>query len=184
MDAASSEFYKEGKYYIDGKILSNFELADYYEELSKKYPIISIEDAFAEKDHEGFANITKKLGKSMQIVGDDLFCTNIELLKIGVKEKLANALLVKLNQIGTITETLEAMDYATRNGFNCIASHRSGESEDVTIAHLAVATNCGQIKTGSLARTDRTAKYNELLRIERILGSSASFIGKNTFYKF
>jgi enolase len=184
LDAAATEFYIDGKYKIDGQDLSNSELVEYYGNLSNKYPIFSIEDAFAEGDFQGFKEITQKLGGKIQIVGDDLFCTNTELLEIGVKEKMANALLVKFNQIGTITETLDAMNYAFRNGYNCIASHRSGESEDVTIAHLAVGTNCGQIKTGSLARTDRTAKYNELIRIEKSLEETAFYAGKQIFSKF
>ncbi len=184
LDSAASEFYKDGKYEIDGKTLDTDQLLSYYEELCKKYPIFSLEDAFAEEDFEGFKKITSALGSKIQIVGDDLFCTNIKLLERGVKEKMGNALLVKLNQIGTLSETLDAMNYAFRNGYNSIVSHRSGESEDVTIAHLAVATNCGQIKTGSLARTDRTAKYNELMRIEKSLGSTARYAGKNIFSNF
>jgi enolase len=184
LDSASNEFRKDGKYHIDGKILISEELVEYYESLRAKYPIFSIEDAFAEDDFAGFKLITSKLGKKMQIVGDDLFCTNIKLLQQGVKEKMANALLVKPNQIGTITETLDAMNFAFRSGYNCISSHRSGESEDTTISHLAVGTNCGQIKTGSLARTDRTAKYNELIRIEKFLGSMSVYGGKSILSKF
>lgn len=184
IDAASSEFYENGIYKIDGKQLENEGLIEYYLELKNKYPLFSIEDGFAESDTEGFKKFTTKIGKKMQIVGDDLFCTNIEILEKGVKEGLANALLVKPNQIGTISETLDAMNFAFRSGYNCISSHRSGESEDCTIAHLAVATNCGQIKTGSLARTDRTAKYNELIRIEKALGNIASFAGKGILSKF
>lgn len=184
LDAAASEFYKDGKYFIDGKELTSMELLSYYTELASKYPIFSIEDAFFEDDYEGFKAMTKSLGNKMQIVGDDLFCTNVNLIKRGVEEKMANALLVKCNQIGTLTETLDAMAYAFKNNYNCIASHRSGESEDVTIAHLAVATNCGQIKTGSLARTDRTAKYNELIRIEKMLGERAIYAGKSILKKF
>ena len=184
LDCASTEFYKDNKYNIDGKILLTEELVEYYEELSSKYPIFSIEDAFAEDDFAGFKLMTEKLGNKMQIVGDDLFCTNVKLLEEGVKNKMANALLVKFNQIGTITETLDAMNFAFRSGYNCITSHRSGESEDVSISHLAVATNCGQIKTGSLARTDRTAKYNELMRIEKFLGSSGFYAGKSILSKF
>ena len=184
LDAAASEFYEDGLYKVDGKEFETNALVEYYAELAGKYPIFSIEDAFAEGDFEGFINLTKKLGNKMQIVGDDLFCTNIELIKNGVREKMANALLVKPNQIGTMTETLDAMNFAFRAGYNCIASHRSGESEDTTIAHLAVGTNCGQIKTGSLARTDRTAKYNELMRIERALGSSAVYAGRSILSKY
>jgi enolase len=184
LDSASTEFRKNGKYHIDGKELIAEELVEYYESLRAKYPIFSIEDAFAEDDFGGFKLLTSKLGQKMQIVGDDLFCTNIKLLEEGVKEKMANALLVKPNQIGTVTETLDAMNFAFRSGYNCIASHRSGESEDITISHLAVGTNCGQIKTGSLARTDRTAKYNELMRIEKFLGSTALYAGKSILSKF
>jgi enolase len=184
LDAAATEFYSSDKYSIDNKILTSEELVNYYEELSNQYPIFSIEDAFAESDETGFKAITQKLKNKIQIVGDDLFCTNIKLLENGVKEKMANALLVKPNQIGTVTETLDAMNFAFRNQYNCITSHRSGETEDVFISHLAVGTNCGQIKTGSLARTDRTAKYNELIRIENILGSSSFYAGKSILSKF
>lgn len=184
LDFAATEFYKEGQYHIDGKALSTEEMLEYIEVLTEKYPIFSIEDSFAEDDFDGFKKITSKLGSKIQIVGDDIFCTNIGLLENGVRDKTANALLVKLNQIGTITETLDVMNYAFRSGFNCVTSHRSGESEDTTIAHLAVGTNCGQIKTGSLARTDRTAKYNELIRIEKSLGDVSVFAGKSIFSKF
>jgi enolase len=184
LDCASTEFYKNGQYEIDGQSLFAPELVEYYDALLAKYPIFSIEDAFAESDYAGFKEITQKLGSKIQIVGDDLFCTNSSLLQKGMEDGLANALLVKFNQIGTISETLDAISIAHRGGYNCIASHRSGESEDVTISHLAVATNCGQIKTGSLARTDRTAKYNELMRIEKALGSSAFYAGKSILSKF
>lgn len=184
IDSAATEFYQDNKYFIDGKMLLTEELVNYYQELRAKYPIFSIEDAFAEDDLAGFKLITEKLGNKMQIVGDDLFCTNISILEQGIKDKMANSLLVKFNQIGTLTETLDAMNLAFRNQYNCITSHRSGESEDVSIAHLAVATNCGQIKTGSLARTDRTAKYNELVRIEKFLGSSGFYAGKTILSKF
>lgn len=184
IDCAGTEFYQNGKYKIDGKELETEGLIEYYKELRSKYPIFSIEDGFAENDFAGFKKFTLEMGKKMQIVGDDLFCTNIELLEEGVKNGFANALLVKLNQIGTVSETLDAMNFAFRSGYNCIASHRSGESEDVTISHLAVGTNCEQIKTGSLARTDRTAKYNELIRIEKHLATSAAFAGRGILSKF
>lgn len=169
LDSAASEFFKNGKYEIDNQNLSTEELVAYYENLVNKYPIISIEDPFNEKDENGFKILTERLGNKIQIVGDDLFCTNPELIQNGIKNKLANALLVKPNQIGTISETLKAVKIAQSAGFKCILSHRSGESEDITITHIAVATNCGQIKTGAPSRVDRTAKYNELLRIEDYL---------------
>lgn len=171
LDAAGSEFFEDGKYHIDGQTLSNEELISYYQNLVNQYPITSIEDPFHEGDEAGFQKFTALLGLQMQIVGDDLFCTNPELIEHGIQNKLANALLVKPNQIGTISETLQAIKIAQSAGFKCVLSHRSGESEDTTITHLAVATNCGQIKTGAPSRVDRTAKYNELLRIEHYLFS-------------
>lgn len=175
LDCASSEFHKDGVYHIDGKNLKADALVDYYASLVNAFPITSIEDPFAEDDRAGWKAITQALGKKIQLVGDDLFVTNPAILKQGIADGLANALLVKVNQIGTLTETLQAVEMAQRAGYNAVLSHRSGETEDVTIAHLAVATNCGQIKTGSLCRTDRLAKYNELLRIEEQLGAQAVF---------
>lgn len=175
LDAAASEFHSKGKYSLDGKTLTPEALIDFYQTLCKRYPIISIEDAMAEDDHNGWKSITEKLGDKIQLVGDDLFVTNPKILAEGIKDGLANALLVKVNQIGTLTETLQAVEMAHKAGYRAILSHRSGETEDTTIAHLAVATNCGQIKTGSLSRSDRTAKYNELIRIEEKLGSQAIY---------
>jgi enolase len=185
LDAASTEFYKDGKYHLEGegKILSSDQLVRYYEELVNAYPIFSIEDACAENDFEGWKNITKILGKKIQLVGDDLFVTNPKILTSGIADNMANALLVKFNQIGTLTETLAAINIAKAAGYNSIISHRSGETEDSTIAHIAVATNAGQIKTGSLCRSDRTAKYNELIRIEEYLGSRAEYAGKGILKK-
>lgn len=179
LDAASSEFYKNGRYELkgEGKSLDAEGLVTYYEALVTKFPIFSIEDAMAEEDHTGWALATNRLGKKIQLVGDDLFVTNPRILAQGIKDGLANALLVKFNQIGTLTETLRAVDMAQRAGYNAILSHRSGETEDATIAQLAVATNCGQIKTGAPCRTDRTAKYNELLRIDEILGATGRYAG-------
>jgi enolase len=179
LDAASTEFYKNGKYDLEGegKILSSDELVRYYEELVNNYPIFSIEDAFAEDDFTGWKNITAALGKKIQLVGDDLFVTNPKILQKGITDHMANAMLVKFNQIGTLTETLAAIDLAKSAGYNNVISHRSGETEDTTIAHIAVATNAGQIKTGSLCRSDRTAKYNELIRIEEYLGQRAKYAG-------
>jgi enolase len=156
-------------------------LIDYYSELVRKYPIISLEDPLAEDDWENWTKITQNLGRQVQIVGDDLFVTNIKRLKKGIKEKVANAILIKLNQIGTLTETLEAINLAHKNGYKTIISHRSGETEDTFIADLAVATNAGQIKTGSLSRTERIAKYNQLLRIEEELGIKGKYAGKEIF---
>jgi len=181
LDAASSEFYKDGKYVLagEGKTLDAAGLIGYYENLVNQFPIASIEDAMAEGDHAGWAAITTALGDKIQLVGDDLFVTNPAILRKGIADGLANALLVKFNQIGTLSETLEAVEMAHRAGYRAILSHRSGETEDATIAHLAVATNCGQIKTGAPCRSDRTAKYNELLRIEEWLGKSAVYAGRN-----
>jgi enolase len=179
LDSASSEFHKKGKYVLEGegKTLGAEELIKYYEVLIKRYPIVSIEDAMAEDDHKGWASITAKLGKKIQLVGDDLFVTNPKILAQGIKDGLANAVLVKVNQIGTLSETLQAVEMAHKAGYRAILSHRSGETEDTTISHIAVATNCGQIKTGSLSRSDRTAKYNELIRIEEQLGKQAKYAG-------
>jgi enolase len=180
LDCASSEFHKNGKYHLEGegKVLDAGALIDYYEALTKKYPIFSIEDGCAEDDHAGWAELTKRLGGKIQLVGDDLFVTNPKILREGIDKGLANAILVKVNQIGTLSETLEAVEMAQRAGYNAVLSHRSGETEDATIAHIAVATNCGQIKTGSLSRSDRLAKYNELMRIEESLFDSAKYLGR------
>ncbi len=181
LDVASTEFFKDGKYHLEGegRVLTSAELAAYYEQLCSRYPIISIEDGMAEDDWDGWAALTKGLGKKVQLVGDDLFVTNPKRLADGIAKGTANAILVKVNQIGTLTETLEAVTMAQRAGYGVVMSHRSGETEDSTIADLAVATNCGQIKTGSLARSERTAKYNQLLRIEAELGDSAIYAGRS-----
>ena len=177
LDAASTEFYKSGKYALEGegKTLSSDEMVAYYESLVSRFPIFSIEDGMSEDDYEGWASLTEALGDKIQLVGDDLFVTNPKILAEGMDQGLANALLVKVNQIGTLSETLRAVEMAHRGGYRSILSHRSGETEDCTIAHLAVATNCGQIKTGSLSRSDRLSKYNELIRIEEALGDTAIY---------
>lgn len=178
MDAANSELYKNGKYVFhksDGKTMSSEELVKYWASWVAQYPIISIEDGMAEDDWEGWKMLTEAVGEKVQLVGDDLFVTNVTRLKQGIDKKIANGLLVKVNQIGTITETINAVTMAQHNGYNTIMSHRSGETEDTTIADLAVALNCGQIKTGSASRTDRMAKYNQLIRIEELLGASAYY---------
>ncbi len=179
IDAASTELYKEGKYVLskEGKILTSEQMIDFYSKWVNEYPIFSIEDPLSEDDWEGWTNITKILGNKVQIVGDDLFVTNIERLKRGVSEKCANSILIKLNQIGTLTETLETMTYAKSKNYSCVVSHRSGETEDTFISDLSAATSCGQIKTGAPARTDRVAKYNQLLRIEEQLGKDAVYSG-------
>ena len=184
LDVAASEFYKDGAYQFEGKSVSAHELTDYYAELVAAYPLVSIEDPLFEDDWEGWKTITAKLGDKVQLVGDDLFVTNPVRLARGIKEGAANALLVKVNQIGSLTETLDAVEMAQRNGFRCMMSHRSGETEDVTIADLAVATNCGQIKTGAPARSERVAKYNQLLRIEEILDEAAEYAGRGAFPRF
>ena len=185
LDCASSEFYKDGKYHLEaeGVALSSAEFADYLANLAAKYPIVSIEDGMDENDWDGWKLLTDKLGSKVQLVGDDLFVTNPKILAEGIEKGLANALLVKVNQIGTLSETLSAVDLAKRNRYASVMSHRSGETEDNTIADLAVATNCMQIKTGSLSRSDRMAKYNQLLRIEEELGESAYYPGKAAFYQ-
>ncbi len=185
LDCASTEFYKNEKYDLagEGRVLSSDQMIKYYEELVRDYPIFSIEDACSEDDYEGWKNVTSALGDKIQLVGDDLFVTNPKILQKGISEKMANALLVKFNQIGTLTETLDAISIAKNAGYNNIISHRSGETEDATIAHIAVATNAGQIKTGSLCRSDRTAKYNELIRIEEHLGNRAKYAGKSILKK-
>jgi len=183
LDVASSEFYdrKKDAYVFkksDGSVRSAEELVAYYAKLQKKYPIISIEDGCAENDWAGWKILTDKLGKNTQLVGDDLFVTNVQFLQKGIDQGVGNSILVKVNQIGTLTETLQAVELAHRNGYTAVLSHRSGETEDSTIADLAVATNCGQIKTGSMSRSDRIAKYNQLLRIEQELGSKAVYGGR------
>ncbi len=183
LDCAATEFFKNGKYEISGEGLSltPHEMADYLGKLAADYPIRSIEDGMSEDDFEGWAALTALLGDKVQLVGDDLFVTNPARLRDGIARGLANSLLVKVNQIGTLTETLAAVDMAHRARYTCVMSHRSGETEDATIADLAVATNCGQIKTGSLARSDRLAKYNQLIRIEEELGDSAAYAGRGCF---
>ena len=179
LDAAATEFCKDGKYHLEGegKVLSSDEMVRYYEELCLKYPIVSIEDGLDEDDWQGWTNLTSALGSKVQLVGDDLYVTNPKRLQQGIDQKAGNAVLVKVNQIGTLTETLETIELAKKAEFGIVLSHRSGETEDATIADLAVATNAGQIKTGSLSRSDRTAKYNQLLRIEEELGPQAAYEG-------
>jgi enolase len=181
LDCAATEFYKNGKYEIsgEGKSLSSHEMAEYLADLARRYPIFSIEDGMGEDDFEGWKALTDLCGDKVQLVGDDLFVTNPKRLGQGIKDGLANSLLVKVNQIGTLTETLEAVSMANRAGYTAVMSHRSGETEDSTIADLAVATNCGQIKTGSLARSDRLAKYNQLIRIEEELEGAALYAGRS-----
>ncbi len=181
LDCAATEFFKDGKYDIsgEGKILEPGAMADYLADLAARYPILSIEDGMAEDDFEGWKALTDAIGDKVQLVGDDLFVTNPDRLRMGIEKGLANSLLVKVNQIGTLSETLDAMAVASRAGYTSVMSHRSGETEDSTIADLAVATNCGQIKTGSLARSDRLAKYNQLIRIEEELGDAAHFAGRS-----
>lgn len=181
LDVASSEFYADGKYSLkaEGKELSSDEMVSFLESLTQKYPIASIEDGLAESDWDGWVKLNSQLGATTQLVGDDLFVTNTKFLQQGIEKKAANAILVKVNQIGTLTETIEAVQMAHKAGWKAIISHRSGETEDTTISHLVVGLGTGQIKTGSLSRTDRVAKYNELLRIEEELGASAVFAGRN-----
>jgi len=184
LDPAASEFFKDGAYVLEGeggRRLAPAEMVEYYAGLVDRYPIVSIEDGLAEDDWEGWSLITKRLGGRIQLVGDDLFVTNVERLARGIREGVANSILIKLNQIGTVSETLSAIEMAHRAGYTAVISHRSGETEDVTIADLAVGTNAGQIKTGSLCRTDRVAKYNQLLRIEEELGPSAVYPGRAAF---
>ena len=184
LDVASSEFYNDGAYDFEGQKKSAAEMSAYYADLVDKYPLVSIEDPLDENDWEGYKTLTEQIGDKVQIVGDDLFVTNPERLARGIKEGAANALLVKVNQIGSLTETLDAMELAQRHEYRCMVSHRSGETEDVTIADLAVATNAGQIKTGAPARSERVAKYNQLLRIEEELGEAAVYAGKSAFPRF
>ncbi len=180
LDAAATEFFRDGRYVLagEGRTLEAGEMVDYYAELAARYPILSIEDGMAEDDFAGWQLLTERLGNTHQLVGDDLFVTNPARLEDGIRRGLANSLLVKVNQIGTLTETLAAVEMAHRARYTCVMSHRSGETEDATIADLAVATNCGQIKTGSLARSDRLAKYNQLIRIEEELGDTARYAGR------
>lgn len=184
LDPASSEFFEDGMYNLkgEGRKLTPAEMVDYYAELVEKYPIISIEDGMAEEDWEGWKLITEKLGGKIQLVGDDLFVTNVERLKMGIERGVANSILIKLNQIGSLTETLDAIEMANRAGYTAVISHRSGETEDATIADLAVALNAGQIKTGAPARSERVAKYNQLLRIEEELDEVAQYRGLNGFF--
>jgi enolase len=179
LDVASTEFYKGGKYHLEGegRTLTSEEMIEYYQNLVNGYPIVSIEDGLAEDDWDGWEKLTERMGDKVQLVGDDLFVTNVKRVRLGVKRKAANAVLVKVNQIGTLTETLDTIELAKRAGFGVVLSHRSGETEDSFIADLAVATNAGQIKTGSLSRSDRLAKYNQLIRIEEMLGDTAVYAG-------
>jgi enolase len=181
LDVAASEFFSDGTYAFEGQQKTAEEMSAYYAELAADFPIVSIEDPLDEDDWAGWTTLTETIGNDVQIVGDDLFVTNVERLTRGISEGAANALLVKVNQIGSLTETLDSVDLAHRHGFSCMMSHRSGETEDTTIADLAVATNCGQIKTGAPARSDRVAKYNQLLRIEELLGSAATYAGASAF---
>lgn len=184
LDVASSEIYKDGKYHLEGEgvVKTAAEMVEYYERLVEKYPILSIEDGMSEDDWEGWALLTKALGNKIQLVGDDLFVTNTERLSRGIDDKVGNSILVKVNQIGSLTETFDTIEMAKRAGYTCVISHRSGETEDATIADIAVAVNAGQIKTGAPARTDRVAKYNQLLRIEEQLSDMAQYKGKEVFY--
>ena len=184
LDPASSEFYEDGKYNLsgEGRVLTPAEMADFYVDLANKYPIISIEDGMAENDWEGWSILTEKLGDRVQLVGDDLFVTNVSRLSMGIERRVGNSILIKVNQIGTLTETLNSIEMAQRAGYTAVVSHRSGETEDTTIADLVVAVNAGQIKTGAPARSERVAKYNQLLRIEQELGSMAEYRGVGAFY--
>ena len=184
MDVAATEFFTDGKYEFEGKQLTSDQMIDYYSELVQSYPLVSIEDPLDEDDWAGWAKLTANLGDKIQIVGDDLFVTNPERLQRGIDSKTANALLVKVNQIGSLTETIDAVNLAHKNNYRSMMSHRSGETEDTTIADLAVALNCGQIKTGAPARSERVAKYNQLLRIEEELGSTAVYAGRLAFPRF
>ena len=185
IDAASSEFYENGKYEMkgEGKSYTNKQMVEFYKDLCSRFPIFSIEDGMAEDDWEGWKMLTDALGDKIQLVGDDLFVTNPKRLAMGIEKGVANSILVKVNQIGTLTETMQAVDLAHRNKYTAVLSHRSGETEDTTIADIAVATNCGQIKTGSMSRTDRMAKYNQLIRIEEELGDMAVYAGKSILKK-
>lgn len=182
LDVAASELYKKGKYHIDGNVWDAGKLVDFYESIAKKYPVVSIEDGFAQNDWKGWKKFTERCASTMQIVGDDVFVTNPKIFAEGIEKGVANSILIKLNQIGTVTETLTTIEMAKRAGYTCVISHRSGETEDTFIADLAVATNVGQIKTGSASRSERIAKYNQLLRIEDELGELAIFGGTSVFY--
>jgi enolase len=181
LDPAMSELFRDGKYHLtgEGKVLTSSELADWWTGLVGKYPIVSIEDGMAEDDWDGWSALSTKVGSKVQLVGDDLFVTNARRLRMGIDRGVANSVLVKVNQIGSLTETLDTVELATRHSYTSVMSHRSGETEDSTIADLAVATNCGQIKTGAPARSDRVAKYNQLLRIEEMLGDTAAYMGRS-----
>jgi enolase len=183
LDCAATEYFRDGAYHLDGegRVLTPAENAAYLADLCARYPIASVEDGMSEDDFEGWKALTDAIGGNVQLVGDDLFVTNVDRLSDGIAKGLANSLLVKVNQIGTLTETLAAVSMAQRNGYTAVMSHRSGETEDATIADLAVATNCGQIKTGSLARSDRLAKYNQLIRIEEELDTQAKYAGRDVF---
>jgi enolase len=183
LDCASSEFFKDGRYALEseGKSLTSAEFTDYLADLAARFPIVSIEDGMAENDWEGWKLLTSRLGRKIQLVGDDLFVTNTRILREGIKQGVANSILIKVNQIGTLTETFDAIEVAKRAGYTSVISHRSGETEDTTIADIAVGTNAWQIKTGSLSRSDRVAKYNQLLRIEEDLGDSVSYPGREAF---
>jgi enolase len=185
IDAAASEFYKDGMYHLkaDGLTLNSAQMIDLYASWVDKYPIITLEDGMSEHDWDGWKALTQRLGKQIQLVGDDVFVTNTKILREGIKQGIANSILIKVNQIGTLTETFAAIEMAKRAGYTAVVSHRSGETEDSTIADLAVATNALQIKTGSLSRSDRMAKYNQLLRIEEDLGDTASYPGREAYYQ-
>lgn len=184
MDVASSEFYRDGRYHLasEKRELNSAQFVDYLETLAARYPLISIEDGMDQNDWEGWIMLTDRLGDRLQLVGDDIFVTNTTILREGIERGVANSILIKLNQIGTLSETLAAIEMAKTHSYTAIVSHRSGETEDTTLADVAVATGCGQIKTGSLSRTDRVAKYNRLLRIEEDLGDAARYPGLATFY--
>jgi enolase len=184
LDVAASEFYKDGAYHFEGKTLDSAAMRSYYEELVRDYPLVSIEDPLDEEDWDGWKALTESIGSKVQLVGDDLFVTNPVRLERGIKAATANSLLVKVNQIGTLTETLDAISLAQRSGYTTITSHRSGETEDTTIADICVATNAGQIKTGAPARSERVAKYNQLLRIEEELDDAARYAGRSAFPRF
>ena len=184
LDVAASELHSDGTYRFEGERRTSAQMVDFYADLVSSYPMVSIEDPLDEEDWEGWASLVERVGNQVQVVGDDLFVTNPTRLQRGIDSRAANALLVKVNQIGTLTETLDAVDLAHRNGFRCMMSHRSGETEDTTIADLAVATNCGQIKTGAPARSDRVAKYNQLLRIEETLDDAAVYAGAGAFPRY
>jgi enolase len=184
LDAAATEFFRDGAYHFEGATRTADQMIEYYATLVDEYPIVSLEDPLAEDDWAGWSALTAQVGARVQIVGDDLFVTNPQRLSRGIEEKAANALLVKVNQIGTLTETLDAVELAHRSGFRCMMSHRSGETEDTTIADLAVAINCGQLKTGAPARGERVAKYNQLLRIEEELDDAARYAGASAFPRF